>query len=134
MLSDGLAVLVSFAALALISTAIVLGILAASRSARKKKKQRYTGVTTGTVVNVERKGLDYPWVICASYRVDNISYKIKETAKLKTSSLKVGSVPIGQRKTFVLGPLKAGDPILVHYDEKNPQKAILYENDGVVTG
>ena len=101
---------------------------------RKKKKQRYTGVTTGTVVNVERKGLDYPWVICASYRVDNISYKIKETAKLKTSSLKVGSVPIGQRKTFVLGPLKAGDPILVHYDEKNPQKAILYENDGVVTG
>lgn len=38
------------------------------------------------------------------------------------------------KKTFVLGAVQEGDSVTILYDEKNPQKAVIYGNDGLITG
>ena len=63
-------------------------------------------------------------MITVSYNVNGQDYMVKETVKLKTETLKAGIIPIGQKKTFVMGDVKAGDEIKVRYDEKRPEKAL----------
>ena len=47
--------------------------------------------------------MDYPWVIHVQYNVNGHDYKIKETAKMKSTAIKIAGIPVGQRKNFVLG-------------------------------
>ena len=47
---------------------------------------------------------------------------------MKSETIKVGKIPVGQRKTFVIGPLDVGDAVTVKYDEKNPARAIIAGN------
>lgn len=99
-----------------------------------KRKRNYRGITQGKVIRIVDKGMDYPWAIHVQYNVNGHDYKIKETAKMKSTAIKIAGIPVGQRKTFVLGNIKEGDLIEIHYDEDHPEKAIIYGNDGVVTG
>ncbi len=41
---------------------------------------------------------------------------------------------MGVKKTFVLGSVQEGDSVTILYDEKNPQKAVISGNDGLMTG
>lgn len=133
MFSNGVVILIFFAGIVLIPLAVVLLILGISKALRKKKIAAYTGRAQGRIEGIVSKGLDHPWVIEVSYTVDGIDYCIKETAKLKSHAIKVGGIPIGQKKTFVLGPVKEGDAVTVCYDQANPEKALILGNDGVVT-
>ena len=47
------------------------------------------------------KGLDYPWVIHVQYKVNGIDYKIKETAKMKSTAIKVAGIPGRSEKDFL---------------------------------
>lgn len=134
MLSDGVKIIITFAAIILIPTIVVFIILGISKNNRKRKKRNYRGITQGKVIRIVDKGMDYPWVIHVQYNVNGCDYKIKETAKMKSTAIKIAGIPVGQRKTFVLGNIKEGDLIEIHYDEDHPEKAIIYGNDGVVTG
>lgn len=134
MLSDGVMIIIIFAAIILIPTIVVFIVLGISKNSRKRKKNNYMGITQGRVIRIVDKGLDYPWVIHVQYKVNGIDYEIKETAKMKSTAIKVAGIPVGQRKTFVLGVVKEGDLLEIHYDEDYPEKAIIYGNDGVVTG
>lgn len=134
MLSDGAMILIILAALIAVPTVTVFTVLAVNRSVRNRKNAVYTGETKGTVSKIVDKGLDFPWVIHVKYCVDGINYEIKETAKLKSSPVKAFGIPIGQKKTFVLGSVQAGDTVTVRYDKNNPQKAVIYGNDGIMTG
>lgn len=134
MLSNGAMIIIIFAAIILIPTIVVFIVLGISKNSRKRKKNNYMGITQGRVIRIVDKGLDYPWVIHVQYKVNGIDYKIKETAKMKSTAIKVAGIPVGQRKTFVLGAVKEGDLLEIHYDEDHPERAIIYGNDGVVTG
>lgn len=134
MLSDGAKIIIIFAVIILIPAIVVFIILGISKNNRKRKKRNYRGITQGKVIRIVDKGMDYPWVIHVQYNVNGHDYKIKETAKMKSTAIKIAGIPVGQRKTFVLGNIKEGDLIEIHYDEDHPEKAIIYDNDGVVTG
>lgn len=134
MLSDGAIIIIIFAAIIFIPTIVVFIVLGISKNSRKRKKNNYMGIAQGRVVRIVDKGLDYPWVIHVQYRVNGIDYEIKETAKMKSTAIKIAGIPVGQRKTFVLGDVKEGDLLEIRYDEAHPEKAIIYGNDGVVTG
>lgn len=134
MLSDGAKIIIIFAVIILIPAIVVFIILGISKNNRKRKKRNYRGITQGKVIRIVDKGMDYPWVIHVQYNVNGHDYKIKETAKMKSTAIKIAGIPVGQRKTFVLGNIKEGDLIEIHYDEDHPEKAIIYGNDGVVTG
>lgn len=134
MLSNGAMIIIIFASIILIPTIVVFIVLGISKNSRKRKKNNYMGITQGRVIRIVDKGLDYPWVIHVQYKVNGIDYEIKETAKMKSMAIKVAGIPVGQRKTFVLGAVKEGDMLEIRYDEAHPEKAIIYGNDGVVTG
>ena len=134
MLSDGVMIIIIFASIILIPTIVVFIVLGIIKNSRKRKKNNYMGITQGRVIRIVHKGLDYPWVIHVQYKVNGIDYEIKETAKMKSTAIKVAGIPVGQRKTFVLGAVKEGDLLEIHYDKAHPEKAIIHGNDGVVTG
>lgn len=134
MISDGIMILVIFALLLFIPVTVVLTVLTVSKKKRKRKLETYKGVTQGRVVKIAAKGIDHPWVIHAEYQVDGILYEIKETAKMKSTVIKAAGIPIGQRKTFVLGKIQEGDLLEIRYEKEHPEKAIIYGNDGVITG
>lgn len=53
-------------------------------------------------------GIEHPSVIQAVYHVNGKEYRIRETAKLKSTTIKVGKIPVGQKKSFVMGPVAQG--------------------------
>lgn len=134
MFDDGIMIILIFASILMIPTAVVFAVLSMSKKNRKRKKESYMGVTQGRISKIVSKGVDAPWVIYVDYHVAGIDHQIKETAKMKSTLIKIGKIPVGQRKTFVMGQVKEGDLVEIRYDTADPSKAILYENDGVVTG
>lgn len=133
MLSDGAMIIIIFTAIILIPVIVVFIVLGINKNNRKRKRNNYKGITKGRVIRIVDKGLHYPWVIHAQYKVNGIDYEIKETAKMKSTAIKVAGIPVGQRKTFVLGSVKEGDWLEIHYNEAHPERAIIYGNDGVAT-
>ena len=133
-MQDGIYILAVFSCIILVPLLIVFGILTFGRRNRRRKEIAYTGRTQGKVIKIVHRGLDSPWVIHVGYSVNGVDYEIKETAKMKSQAIRVGRIPVGQKKTFVLGSIREGDFVTVCYDEAAPQKAIIYGNDGVMTG
>lgn len=132
-MSDGVIILIFFMALILIPVGIVFLVIGINKNIRKRKRENYKGRVMGTVRKIEDRGMDFPWVIYVVYNVNGMEYQIHESAKLKTEAIRIGKIPIGQRKTFVMGPVKSGDEVVVCYDEKNPANAIIQGNEGVIT-
>lgn len=132
-MSDGILIVLLLASITVVPVAIVFSVVALGRWRRRKKVSTYKGRADGRILSITKRGIDSPFVISVGYRVNGVSYEIRETAKLKSHAIKVGPLPIGQRKTFVLGPVKEGDLVTVYYDEANPRKAIIFGNDGSVT-
>lgn len=134
MLSDGAMIALIFGGIVLIPLAAVLIVLAVAKKRRKGKYEKYRGMTLGTVIWIRSGGIDHPSVIHAVYHVNGKEYQIRETAKLKSRTIKVGKIPVGQKKSFVMGAVSKGDQIWIRYDERRPERAIICGNDGVVTG
>lgn len=134
MLSDGGMIILFFVGIFFIPIIVITLIFMVNKRNRKKKKETYTGKTKGRIIRIVDKGLDHPCIIHVQYHVNGSTYEIKETAKMKCTAIRIGKIPIGQRKTFVLGTIKEGDLLEIRYDELHPKKAIIYENDGIITG
>lgn len=133
MLSDGAMIALIFGGIVLIPLAVVLIVLAAAKKRRKGKLEKYQGMTRGTVTRIRWGGIEHPTVIYAVYHVNGREYQIRETAKLKSEAIKVGRIPVGQKKSFVMGPVAEGDQIWIRYDEFRPERAIICGNEGVLT-
>lgn len=132
--SDGAMILIMFGLIVFVPLAIVALVLLTARSRRERKKKNYKGFAQGIVEEIRPGGLDHPDVLCVSYSVDGIQYRVKESLKLKSELIKLGGIPVGQRKTYKMGKLSAGDLVTVQYDERKPGRAIILGNDGMVTG
>lgn len=132
--SDGVMILITFGLIIFVPLAVVMFILLIARNSRERKKKNYKGFAQGTVEKIRPGGPDHPDVLYVSYSVKGVQYQVKETLKLKSEFIKLGGIPIGQRKTYKMGKLAKGDMVTVQYDEKEPSRAIILGNDGMVTG
>ena len=85
----------------------------------------------GTVLSIRSKGIDNPTVVTVEYKVKKEIYKVKESIKLKSKTIKFLFIPIGQKKVPVMEFVK-GQEVTVVYDTKNPKKAYIKENEGKI--
>ncbi|MDI9470366.1 MAG: hypothetical protein QM296_09190 [Bacillota bacterium] len=87
--------------------------------------------TTGTVIERKTRRSNFPAIVRVQYSVDGEVFTIKESLKLKSEVIKLGFLPIGQRKTFKIN-CHVGDTVTVIYDERRPHKGHIKGNDGWV--
>lgn len=132
--SAGGMILLIFLLILGVPTLVILLIVKSSQFLRKRKLAAYTGRTQGNVHRLKRGGLDHPDVIEVWYIVDGTQYQLRETVKLKSEWIKVGGIPIGQRKVYRMGNVDVGDSVAVQYDKGNPAQGLLPDNEGVITG
>ena len=130
-MSDGIMILLIFGLIALLgggTTALALLIV---RRVRAKKEREYTGEAVGTVVRIRRGGIDRPTSVCVRYEVDGRTYECRETVKLESELIKIGPIPIGQRKRGKIAS-HVGSQVRVAYLPSDPSKAILVDNTGLM--
>lgn len=131
-MSDGLMIITIFSSIILVPILIVFMIYKINKFIRGKKNKNYRGKTIGKVIFLKSKGLNSPIIITVEYLVNGISYSIKKTMKLKSEPIKLGAIPIGQRKVPIIGKVKIGSRVYVKYDLNNPAKALIAGNDGFI--
>ena len=110
---------------------IVLFVIRIVKKKRLKKMKTYTGMTMGTIQFTGIRGNSSCEYISVAYDVDWISYMVTETMKVRHEAMKIGKIPVGQRIYYVLGQVKVGDQIWVHYLPQDLAKAIIPENYGI---
>jgi len=84
---------------------------------------------TGVVRDLRSYGADCPLIMYVEYEVDGVSYMLKETVKLKSTVIKLGPIPIGQRKVPQISA-KRGEIVTVVYDPAKPSHAHVKGNEG----
>ncbi len=131
-MSDGLMIITIFSSIILVPILIVFMIYKINKFIRGKKNKNYQGKTIGKVIFLKSKGLNSPIIITVEYLVNGISYSIKKTMKLKSEPIKLGAIPIGQRKVPIIGKVRIGSSVYVKYDLNNPTKALIEGNDGFI--
>lgn len=98
-MSDGAMILLIFGLIALLGGGTTALALLVAKRVRERKEREYTGEAVGTVVRYRRGGIDRPASVYVRYEVDGQTYECRETVKLKSEFIRIGPVPIGQRKT-----------------------------------
>ena len=93
-------------------------------------KKRCTETTTGVVVELRSLGIDDPTVVSVGYEVDGVEYKISETLKYKSTAIKIGFLPIGMKKSIVMGEARVGTVTSVSYNPSKPSEAYITNNVG----
>lgn len=101
---------------------------------RKGKRKKCTAETFGTIVKVERKSMEMPTMITVEYIVEEATYTVKESIKLKSEIIKVGFLPIGQRKTPRMPDITVGHRAMICYNPDRPEMAYIKENVGLMNG
>lgn len=95
---------------------------------KRKLKMRCTADTIGTVKSRKCNGADFPTVIKVTYTVNDHTYEIRESKKVKSRMIKLGFLPIGQMRSPLLGPTPVGSEVRVKYNPDNPAEAYLPDN------
>lgn len=95
------------------------------------KKNNCTNLVDGIVISVKSKGLDWPSVITVEYEINNIKYQIKESIKLKSTIIKLGFLPIGQKKIPKINST-VGAVLQVKYNPNEPSEAYIVGNEGII--
>lgn len=127
-------IIIVFLLLISVPCIIVAIVIKGSKEKRKKKLRQYTQTTEGSVIKLDNRGIDGPTVVTVAYEVNQCRYEISETVKLKIELIKLGPIPIGQRKRPVMGDVQVGAKVSVCYDSQNPAQALLADNEGSITG
>ncbi|NMM95077.1 DUF3592 domain-containing protein [Bifidobacterium oedipodis] len=114
----------------MIPVVIIVAAVLLGNPGRKGRIRLMTAQCPGLVVSIKSHGMDTPWRIRVHYEVDGIAYEVVESLALKSSVIKAGPIPIGQRKTPVMGRVREGDTVIVIYNPDKPSKAHIQHNDG----
>lgn len=130
-MSDGAMILLIFGLIALLGGGTTAIVLLVSKRVRAHKERTYTGQTMGTIVRVRPGSVDRPTTVYVRYEVDGVTYERRETVKLTSEAIKLGPIPIGQRKHGKI-PSRVGCAVPVAYLPEDPSKAILVGNDGLM--
>ena len=130
-MSDDIMILLVFGLIALLGGGTTALVLLIAKRVRAKKEREYTGEAVGTDVRFRMGGIDRPSSVCVRYEVDGRTYECRETVKLKSELIKIGPVPIGQRKRGKIAT-RVGSKVRVAYLPSDPSKAILADNAGLM--
>ena len=95
-------------------------------------KANCTRVTEGRVKELKVKGLDFPTIISVEYSVAEKSYVVTESLKLRSEIIKIGFLPIGQKKVPTMGSISVGSAVAVSYNPDNPAESYITHNTGKV--
>ena len=93
-------------------------------------KRNCTESTIGNVIKLRSKGTSSPTVITVQYVVDGVTFEVRETVKKKNEWIKIGLIPIGQRRIPVMGATGIGSDVSVTYNPMNPAEAFITDNKG----
>lgn len=96
----------------------------------KVKKANCTQTVEGRVKELKNKGMDFPTLISVEYEVDGKIYVVTESIKLKSEWIKLGFLPVGQKRIPVMGATSVGSPAIISYNPNNPAEAFLTHNIG----
>lgn len=94
--------------------------------------ERCTQVIEGKVVEIKIKGLDFPTIVTVKYEISGVVYMISESKKYRNETIKLGFLPIGQKKIPKLGSVVVGDSVSVSYNPACPSMAYLTNNVGKI--
>lgn len=92
----------------------------------KRKRKRCTNEVEGFIVRLQRKNNLY--LVHVRYEVDGEVYALKESLKFKSELIKLGPIPIGQRKIRRLPDCSVGVRVKVRYNPNNVFEAYLVDN------
>ena len=84
----------------------------------------------GHISDKTLRGSDFPTSVSVEYYVNDKLYAITETIKYERKAVKIGAIPIGQKRVPKIGSIRIDSPTLVAYNPNNPQEAYLVENEG----
>ena len=96
----------------------------------KIHKEACSAKIVGHICNTNIRGSEFPISISVEYYVDDKLYTITETIKYERKAVKIGAIPIGQKRVPKIGSIRNDSPTLVAYNPYNPQEAYLVENEG----
>ena len=99
---------------------------------KKKDMEKCTEVTEGKVIEIKKRGHDFPTLVTVAYTVSGVSYQICESKKYRNETVKLGFLPIGQKKIPKLGGVVVGDAVSVSYNPLCPEMAYLTDNVGKI--
>ena len=99
---------------------------------KKKDMKKCTQVIDGTVIEVKKKGLDFPTIVTVKYEVSGVCYQIAESKKYGNEFIKIGFLPVGQKRIPKLGSVVVGSSVSVSYNPACPEMAYLTDNVGKV--
>lgn len=68
--------------------------------------------------------------LTVAYTVHGQYYTITENVTSKSEAIKLGFIPIGQRKIWQVKKINVGEELTIIYDPDNPPKAHIKGNDG----
>ena len=96
----------------------------------KINKANCTQTVNGSVKELKVKGQDFPTMITVEYQVAGNNYVVTESLKLKSEKIKLGFLPIGQKRVPVMGNTAVGSSATVSYNPNNPIEAFITHNIG----
>lgn len=131
-MTDGQMIAIVFAALFLGVPAVVAVVLLLVRRNRARRMEACTGRCPGEVVALVSHGLGQATVARVRYEVGGRAYELEEPLALRSEAIRVGPVPVGQRKTPKLGAVAPGSRVEVAYLPDDPAHALIVGNDGLM--
>ena len=89
----------------------------------KKYKDCCTEETVGMVQSIKVRGMDCPTEIVVSYTVNSERYMLTDTIKYRKEAIKIGFLPVGQRRIARLGEVYVGATLRVAYNPEEPEQS-----------
>ena len=100
---------------------------------KKHKRENCTSMIDAVITDIRVKGLEAPTMITVQFTIDQVDYQICESIKLKSKMIKIGFLPIGQKKIPVLPNPVIGGYVKVNYNPENPKEAYIRDNIGIMS-
>lgn len=97
------------------------------------RSARRTAACWGRIVANGRLGGSGTISVTVAFEVDGVSYRFEEPLRMRSSAIKIGPLPIGQRWSPVMERTDVGDVVAVCYDPADPRNAKLRDNVGGIT-
>lgn len=96
----------------------------------KFNKANCVQTVEGRVKELRVNGQDFPTMITVEYLVAGNTYIVTESIKVKNEKIKLGFLPIGQKRVPVMGNTTVGSSAMVSYNPNNPVEAFITHNTG----
>lgn len=131
-MSDGMMIATFFVALFVgVPAAVCLALLRVRRR-RASRLDAFTGRCPGEVTSLSSHGAEHVTVARVRYEVGGRAYELEEALALRSEAVRLGPVPVGQRKVPKLGDVRPGRKVEVAYLPDDPSQALVVGNDGLM--